>query len=463
MSRRSLRRTGHPQYGLRGFVIIGELRRFQTVGLVLLLVLLSLPAVRPAKVAMRPAASSTGWTTYHKDNTRNGFDASAAAFPAGGSPTVQWTSPALDGTLYAEPLALNGRVYAATENNSIYALDETTGGQVWAAHIASSVSDPASAVGCGNINPVGITSTPVIDPAAQIIYAVGLVTSSGSVDKYQLFARHLSDGSNVTGFPIDVSTASVIDPVYDEQRAAIGLAPNGNMVYVAFGGWIGDCNAAGKGYHPIVIAIPVGANLGLGQNVYQPQTGGQLEAGIWGASGMSIDSNGNVYVSTGNGNTGGSAPCTGLTYDHSEAVIKLSATVQEVGYFATSDWCALNSTDSDIGSIGPMLIQGGQIFQTGKPGDWYLVNSASPGGIGGQINTAHVDSCPTSDAVFGGAAYMAPYVYVPCDSTGLVALQENTSVTPSTFTVAWQSSFGFTPSAPIVAGGVVWTMGSSTL
>ena len=281
MSRRSLRRTGHPQYGLRGFVIIGELRRFQTVGLVLLLVLLSLPAVRPAKVAVRPAASSTGWTTYHKDNTRNGFDASAAAFPAGGSPTVQWTSPALDGTLYAEPLALNGRVYAATENNSIYALDETTGGQVWAAHIASSVSDPASAVGCGNINPVGITSTPVIDPAAQIIYAVGLVTSSGSVDKYQLFARHLSDGSNVTGFPIDVSTASVIDPVYDEQRAAIGLAPNGNMVYVAFGGWIGDCNAAGKGYHPIVIAIPVGANLGLGQNVYQPQTGGQQQHRQW--------------------------------------------------------------------------------------------------------------------------------------------------------------------------------------
>ncbi|TMC00534.1 MAG: hypothetical protein E6J40_01840, partial [Chloroflexi bacterium] len=162
MSRRSLRRPERPQYGLRGFVIIGELRRFQTVGLVLLLVLLSLPAVRPAKVAMRPAASSTGWTTYHKDNTRNGFDASAAAFPAGGSPTVQWTSPALDGTLYAEPLALNGRVYAATENNSIYALDETTGAQVWAAHIASSVSDPASAVGCGNINPVGITSTPVI-------------------------------------------------------------------------------------------------------------------------------------------------------------------------------------------------------------------------------------------------------------------------------------------------------------
>ena len=144
-------------------------------------------------------------------------------------------------------------------------------------------------------------------------------------------------------------------------------------------------------------------------------------------------------------------------------MIKLSATVQEVSYFATSDWCALNSTDSDIGSIGPMLIQGGQIFQAGKPGDWYLINSATPGGIGGQINTAHIDSCPTSDAVFGGMAYMAPYVYIPCDSTGLVALQENTSVTPNTFSVAWKSSFSFSPSAPIVAGGVVWTMGSSTL
>jgi hypothetical protein len=353
-------------------------------------------------------------------------------------------------------LALNGVVYQATENNSIYAFDETTGAQKWQWHKYGSVSDPASAVGCGNINPVGITSTPVIDPASGLIYAVGLV-SAGSVDKFQLFTVDTSKGTEAFA-PIDIDT-SLIDPIYDEQRAAIGLAPNGLMVYVAFGGWVGDCVAPdGHGYHPIVIAIPVGANRGMAENAYQPQTAGQTRAGIWGASGMSIDSVGFVYASTGNGSENS---CSN-PWDHSEGVMKLSATVQEVGTWARTDWCTLNAADNDIGSAGPMLLQNGQIFQSGKPGDFDLLNSATLGGIGGQISEGHIDSCPTSDAVFGGYAYAAPYVYVPCDGTGLVALKEDTSVTPNTFSVAWQTS-AFTPSAPIVAGGVVWTMGSSTL
>ena len=431
------------------------------IAVVLALPLLSQPPV--AKLRVTPAAASTGWTTYHKDSTRDGYDSAAAAFPAGGNASGTWTTAALDGTNYAEPLALNGRVYQATTNNSIYAFDELTGNQVWYWHKYASVSDPASAVGCGNINPVGIVSTPVIDPPLGLIYAVGLVSAGGGVDKYQLFTVNLSNGTEAYA-PIDINT-SVIDPVYDEQRAAIGLAPNGKMVYVPFGGWVGDCTASdGHGYHPIVVAIPVAADRGLGENTYQPQTAGQVEAGIWGASGVAIDSTGYVYVATGNGNVGGSSPCTGVTWDHGDGVIKLSATVLEVSTWSRTDWCALNATDNDIGSLGPMLINGGtEIVQSGKPGDWDLLSTASLGGHGGQISEGHVDSCQTSDAVFGGLAYAAPYVYVPCDNVGLVALQENTGVTPHTFTLAWKSANAFTPSAPIVAGGVVWTMGSGTL
>lgn len=424
--------------------------------------LLSLsPAPQRAHISTKAAAASTGWTTYHHDNTRNGYDAAATAFPASGPPGAQWQSSSLDGTLYAEPLAYGGVIYQATENNSIYAFNEVTGAQLWYWHKYASVPDPASAVGCGNINPVGITSTPVIDPAAGLIYAVGLVSAGSTTDKFQLFTVNLSNGTEAFA-PIDIDT-SLIDPVYEEQRAAIALAPNGLTVYVPFGGWVGDCTASdGHAYHPIVVAIPVATSRGQAQAAYQPQTAGQVEAGIWSASGPAIDASGNVYVSTGNGNVGGSSPCTGLTWDHGDGVIKLSPTVSELDYFAPTEWCALNASDNDIGSVGPMLLQNGQIFQSGKPGDWYLINSASLGHFGGQTSRGHVDSCPTSDAVFGGYAYAAPYVYVPCDGTGLVALQENTSVTPNTLTVAWQSS-AFTPSAPIVAGGVVWTMDSNTL
>lgn len=419
---------------------------------------LSLLPSHSVHLASRPVASSTGWTTYHKDSTRNGYDSAASAFPAGGSASGSWTTSALDGTNYAEPLALNGRIFQATTNNSIYAFDELTGNQVWYWHKYAAVSNPAAAVGCGNINPVGIVSTPVIDPSLGLIYAVGIV-SAGSVDKYQLFTVDLSTGTEAFA-PIDINT-SVVDPVYDEQRASIGLAPNGRMIYVPFGGWVGDCVAAdGHAYHPIVVAVPVGADRGMGENTYQPQTAGQTRAGIWGPSGVAIDANANVYVSTGNGSENN---CSN-PWDHSEGVMKLSATVVEVSNWFRTDWCTLNAADNDIGSLGPMIINGGtEIVQSGKPGDWDLLNTSSLGGIGGQVAQGHVDSCPTTDAVFGGMAYAAPYVYIPCDNTGLIALQENTSVTPHTFTMAWKSALSFTPTAPIVAGGVVWTMGNGNL
>ena len=398
------------------------------------------------------AAASTGWTSYHHDNSRNGYDASAAPFPAGGAPTSSW-STSLDGNLYAEPLALNGVVYQATENNSIYALDQITGTAIWRWHQFAPVADPATAVGCGNVNPVGITGTPAIDPVAGIIYAVGLVAASGGGTKYQIFAVNLSNGALVTGFPRDLGQPN---PIYQQERAAIAIAPSGLMVYVAFGGWAGDCQP----YHPMVVGVPVGANLGQAQLLYQPQSAGQGEAGIWGASGPAIDSSGNVYVSTGNGSET-TSPCNASLYDHSQAVIKLSPALAELGFFATSNWCTENAADSDIGSLGPLLLANGQIFQTGKPGDGYLLNSASLGGIGGQLFTAHVDSCPTSDAVFGGEAYAGSTVFVPCENHGLVALTIDS--VNNKFSVAWQSSFAFTPSAPIVAGGVVWTMGSGSL
>ncbi|MGH7765322.1 MAG: PQQ-binding-like beta-propeller repeat protein, partial [Candidatus Dormibacteraceae bacterium] len=253
------------------------MRRTNAVALIALLAILCAVPHSAVSLPARTAAASTGWTTYHHDGTRDGYDASAAAFPASGNPTASWTT-SLDGDVYAEPLALNSVVYAATENNSIYALDEITGRALWQWHQFASQPDPATAAGCGNINPVGITGTPVIDPAAGIIYAVGLVAATGGGTKFQIFAVHTGNGSPVAGFPLDIGQPN---PIYQEQRAALALSPAETMVYVAFGGWAGDCQP----YHPLVVGVPVGANLGQAQLVYQPQTAGQGEAGIWGASG----------------------------------------------------------------------------------------------------------------------------------------------------------------------------------
>src|SRR5713101_8327319 len=82
-----------------------------------------------------PFSASPGepaWTTYHRDGARTGFDPSS---PALGSVRQAWTSPALDGDVYAEPLVLGGRVFVATEDDSVYALDAATGSVVWRSHL----------------------------------------------------------------------------------------------------------------------------------------------------------------------------------------------------------------------------------------------------------------------------------------------------------------------------------------
>ena len=81
----------------------------------------------------------------------------------------------LAGHLYAQPLFLHdpetnaGILFAATESNDVHALEATTGRELWRRSLGPPVS--RSALRCGNINPLGVTGTPVIDPETQAIYA----------------------------------------------------------------------------------------------------------------------------------------------------------------------------------------------------------------------------------------------------------------------------------------------------
>jgi outer membrane protein assembly factor BamB len=361
------------------------------------------------------------------DNTRSGNDANEPAFS---TVTNLWTSAQLDGMIYAEPLVVGTTVYVATEGDSVYALDAASGAQIWRTHIGTPVPGTNPPLGCGNINPVGITSTPVIDTINNILYAVGMNTGPQDI----MVALNLSTGATIWSRNIDVSG---LNPSTQGQRGALALS--GGYVYVPFGGRWGDCSP----YHGWVVGAPTN---GTGALIGLSQTGNG--GGIWAPSGAAIDAGtGDLFVATGN-------TFSTSTFDHGESVLKLSpTTLSRLDYFAPSDWSALNAGDTDLGSIGPAILANGWIFQTGKAGEGYLLNQGALGGIGGQKFTAHVCPGQSADAVFGGTAYAAPYVYVPCTG-GLVALTVNTGVTPS-FTFAWQGPSG---EAPIVAGGVVWTI-----
>ena len=82
---------------------------------------------------------------------------------------VSWRAN-LDGAVYGQPLLVGTLVIAATENDSIYALDSSTGKVVWRTHVGTPV--PLADLPCGDIDPLGITGTPVYDAGSGLVYAV---------------------------------------------------------------------------------------------------------------------------------------------------------------------------------------------------------------------------------------------------------------------------------------------------
>jgi outer membrane protein assembly factor BamB len=169
------------------------------------------------------AAADPGWSAYHHDAQRTGVDPAQTTVMSVGA---GWTSPALDGKAYAEPLVANGHVIVATEGNTVYSLNAGDGSIAWSQNLGPAVVP--TGFPCGDINPIGITSTPVIDSTNGIMYAVALLSPPLH---HELFALTLSTGAVLWHRTVDAPGA---DPQVHNQRGALALS-QGN-VYVPFGG-----------------------------------------------------------------------------------------------------------------------------------------------------------------------------------------------------------------------------------
>src|SRR6202021_685615 len=112
------------------------------------------------------SAFGSNWATYHGDAESTGLEAVQTKLRPS---RPAWVSPSLDGELYGEPLVADGRVIAATENDTVYAMAARSGRILWSHHLAKPV--PSSDLPCGDISPeVGITGTPVIDLSRNEIF-----------------------------------------------------------------------------------------------------------------------------------------------------------------------------------------------------------------------------------------------------------------------------------------------------
>jgi outer membrane protein assembly factor BamB len=379
----------------------------------------------PTAIPTPSATSQTAladWPVYHLNNQRTG---NSAVFPAmSGSLTKAW-SVKLDGAVYAEPLVVSGHVIVATEGGSVYSLDPKTGATLWRRNLGTPV--PLSTLPCGNINPLGITSTPAYDSASKTLFAVAEVTGP----KHVLFALDPSTGSVRWSRNVDLSGD---DPATHQQRAALAVA-NG-YVYIGFGGLAGDCGQ----YVGEVVGVPTA---GLAATIsYRVPV--KREGAVWATGGPVIDSSGNLYVSTGNGSSTS-------TYDGSDSIVELSPTLKLLSRFAPSVWAADNASDLDLGSLSPVLLPGGLVFSAGKRGTGYVLRQGALGGIGRQVSSAGV--C----AAFGGAAQSGSTVYVPC----LSQLRQVTVGADGSIKLGWTNSSA--GNSPVVGGGAVWSLASGQL
>jgi outer membrane protein assembly factor BamB len=363
--------------------------------------------------------AAAAWPEFNKNAARTGV---VAGLPAAGPLSLRWTAR-LDGAVYGQPLVVGDMVIAATENDSVYALSESTGHVLWRTHVGTPV--PRSSLLCGDIDPLGITGTPVYDATNGLVYAVAETTGYYHV----LFGLSVSDGAVKVRRDIPAPDGN---PRNDQQRS--GLTIDAGRVYVAFGGLYGDCGQ----YKGSVVGVPLSG----GGQLISWHTPTSREGAVWGSGGPVVGPGSDLWVSTGNGAAGPGQP-----YDGSDSVTRLSPLLVRADFFAPAVWADDNASDLDLGSTQPALAAGNSAFIMGKRGVGYLLDTTSLGGIGHQLAAKPI--CPA----YGAAAVDGDTVYEPCSSGGMAAITVNAA--DRTISAAWRGPSGAAGS-PVVGGGAVW-------
>jgi hypothetical protein len=379
----------------------------------------------------------------------------------------------LDGAVYAQPLYVPGApggrvlVIAASERNEVAAFDAATGAGIWSRRLGTPV--PGSSLPCGNIDPLGVTGTPIVDPGTRTLYLDAMVTPDGGTTKRHLvFALSVDDGTPRPGWPVDVASAARsggdrFDPSVQNQRGALALVAG--TLYVPFGGHYGDCGA----YRGWLLGIPV-ANPAAPQAWAPPARGG----GIWAPSGVSSDG-ASIFVAT--GNTFGATAWSG-----GEALLRFPAARSLAegpsDFFAPVDWRALDEADIDLGGTGPVLLDlpgaapSALVVGLGKDGKIYLVDRARMGGVGGQVAVASVASGSIINAAAAYTTANGTYVAFHGSGAGCPAGQAGdlTAVrivpgAPPSVAIAWCAR-GSGRGSPMVtttdgrAEAIVWSVGA---
>jgi hypothetical protein len=330
---------------------------------------------------------------------------------------------------------LRNIVYVATENNSVYAIDADTYAVCKQVSLNNSgeTAIPVTALpaACDNISgsttygTVGITSTPVIDPANNILFVVS-AHQVGTAPPYSYTQRlNALDATTLSPLGPALDLPTIINnhkpsgyPTFyalnENQRSGLLLATSSTTanIYVAWGSFC-DSSITSGGYFGLAAEFDYSyATKSLDTShveAFYPMgtsaaSGGKGGGGIWMSGGApAADSGGNVYVAVGNGNFEGvTSPL-----NYGESIVKLGNPLTVEDYYTPNVWSKLNSgTTGPVGCAGyPTICQ----IPSLAGGDWDL-------GSGGVVILTRSSGSTYGKLVAGGKEGIF-YVTYYCSSS----------------------------------------------
>jgi len=339
---------------------------------------------------------------HHKHLNRDGLyvEPALTTAAAAGLRLDRTFAAAFTGNVYGQPLYVDN---GSSGPDLVIVATESSGRQVWAASLGTPV--PLATMPCGNIDPLGITGTPVIDLASRTLFVTAMVTPDAGVTKqWKVFALSIDDGSRRNGWPIDVVDALAAKGMtftasVQGERGALMIV-NG-VLYVPFGGLAGDCG----NYHGWVVAIPLADPVAV-----QAWSTSAVGGGIWAPSGITSDGNA-IYVAT--GNTFGAT-----SWGGGEAILRFENTSPPLAtapaYWAPTTWQVMDMLDQDMGGTAPVVFDlpgsapSHLVLGLSKTAYGYLEDADNLGGISDGLFSAQVS---------GGAIRSAAALYTTGSGT----------------------------------------------
>lgn len=413
-------------------------------------------------------------TQYHNHDSRDGVFVDPAFTPGAAANLTRDTN--FDGTIagavYAQPLYIeNGpggkaMLIVVTESNNVYALDAANGTVLWQRNVGPPV--PLARLLCGNIDPLGITGTPVVDLASRTLLFDAMTTpDNGTTKRHLIYALNVDTGTTNAGWPVDVnatarSGGTVFSSTVQGQRGALALV--GGAVCVPYGGLLGDCGT----YYGWLVAVPLNNPASVGGWATTVRGGG-----AWAVGGIASDGS-SPYLAT--GNTFGAVAWSG-----GEAIIRFPAGTlftNVADFWAPTNWAALDSGDTDLGGSGAVLVDvpgaspSSLVVALGKDGNAYLLNRTNLGGISSPLAQAQVSYSGIIQAAASYRTSQGTYVVLhgggagcPGASGDLVALLI-TPTSPPTLSIAWCATASgrgspFVTTTDGTNNTIVWSVGAS--